>query len=104
VDPVLAAALGGQVKQVQVNTQLVQVLADMLEKARRGEIHSMVAVCISRVNLLSFDVIACENLIHAMIAVGGMSIVEAKISQSAIAQQMNVKSSPIIRPPAGMSL
>jgi hypothetical protein len=39
-----------------------------------------------------------------MIAVGGMSIVEAKISQSAIAQQMNVKSSPIIRPPAGMSL
>jgi hypothetical protein len=102
-DPVLAAALGGQVPMNPVNTAVVQALSDALDRARRGEIHAVALVGVRGTDLSSFDTIAVENMALAMIMLGAIQVVSSKITQGAReAQQVQTRgpSSKILRPGA----
>jgi hypothetical protein len=99
-DPAVAAALSGQVPLNQVNPELVQALSEALDRARRGDIQAMALVGVRGSDLASIDMIVVNVMAHAMIMMGSLEVVKAKLVQGALAAQQQVQrgSGRIIRP------
>lgn len=90
-----------KIQAVQVNSEVVQVLTDALDRARRGEIQG-IAFTFVRADLLSGDAISVGNIPMAMILVGALEVAKTKIVNLAISTQQNVPASRVIRPAPGM--
>ena len=102
-DPMVAAALAGA-QAVPVHAGVVQALSETLDRARRCEIHGIMLVGVRGTDLASFDTVVVDNMALAMIMLGSMQVVAAKVVQGARDAQQQVSSSRIVRPPAGLKV